>query len=217
MATKIDAKIKELSEKYILNDQVNPLKFLKRYLDDLFLIFCGSPKALHKFWQEINKIHPSIQFTMSHTSGISEDENCDCEVQDTIPFLDTQCKIENGRIETDLYRKPTDRNQYLLTSSCSPSTCIENIPYSLALRIVRICSKPEWREKRFEELKDLLLSRSYRPGLVDAAINRARTIPRAQALKRVDRPTQPRRPVNVVTFDAGYPQFKIYTRNTGKE
>ena len=187
-----------LSKKYI-QDGINPLKFL---------IFCGSPKKLHEFWQEINKIHPSIQFTMSHTSAKSNTENCECEVQETIQFLDTQCKIENGRIETDLYRKPTDRNQYLLTNSCSPATCIENIPFSLALRIVRICSKPDWREQRFQELKDLLLARSYRPGLVDAAINRARTIPRAQALKRVDRLTQPRRPVNVVTFDPRLPSIQ---------
>ena len=73
----MDAKIKELAEKYILNNAVNPLKFLKRYLDDLFLIFCGSPKALHKFWQDIDKIQPSIQFTMSHTSVKSEEDNCD--------------------------------------------------------------------------------------------------------------------------------------------
>ena len=44
--------------------------------------------------------------------------------------------------------------------------------------------------------------------MVDAAINRARTIPRAQALKRVDKPRQPRRPVNVVTFDPRLPSIQ---------
>ena len=44
--------------------------------------------------------------------------------------------------------------------------------------------------------------------MVDAAINRARTIPRAQALKRVDKPGQPRRPVNVVTFDPRLPSIQ---------
>ena len=62
---------------------------------------------------------------MCHTSVNSEIDKCDCEAQDTIQFLDTQCKIANGRIITDLYCKPSDRNQYLLTSSCSPATCTE--------------------------------------------------------------------------------------------
>ena len=39
----------------------------------------------------------------------------------------------------------------------------ENIPFSLELRIVRICSHPEDREKRFDELKALLISRAYKP------------------------------------------------------
>ena len=119
--------------------------------------------------------------------------------------MDTQCTIKQGRIVTDLYRKPTARNQYLLTSSCSPATGTENIPYSLALRIVRICPELEAKEARFKELTEFLLARSYRPSLVDAAINRARTIPRAQALKRVDKQIQQRRPIHVVTYDPRLP------------
>ena len=36
-------------------------------------------------------------------------------------FLDTNVSIEDGKFTTDLYRKPTDRCQYLLPSSCHPS------------------------------------------------------------------------------------------------
>ena len=91
-----------------------------------------------------------------------------------IPFLDTQCEIENGKIVVDLYRKPTDRNMYLLTSSCHPSTVCENIPYSLALRIVRICTKPEARDMRLEELKQLLLNRNYKLNMIKTAISKAK-------------------------------------------
>ena len=34
----------------------------------------------------------------------------------TLAFLDTSCSIVEGKIVTDLYRKPTDRNMYLLPS-----------------------------------------------------------------------------------------------------
>ena len=88
---------------------------------------------------------------------------------------------------TDLYRKETDRNQYLLSSSCHPAHITDNIPFSLALRIVRIFTHIEDSEKRFSELKSLLISRDYKPRSVDAAIDRARKIPREQALKKVEK------------------------------
>ena len=78
----------------------------------------------------------------------------------------------------DLYRKPTDRNQYLLTSSCHPAHVTNNIPFSLALRIVRICSLAETRDLRLSELKELLSSRDYKPKIIDAAFEKARLFPR---------------------------------------
>ena len=99
--------------------------------------------------------------------------------------MDTTVKIENGQLVTDLYKKPTDRCQYLLPSSCHPSHVSKNIPFSLAYRLVRICSDPNTLEKRLAELKDMLLGREYRPGVVNSAIERAKAIPRTKALEKV--------------------------------
>jgi hypothetical protein len=60
-------------------------------------------------------------------------------------------------VVVDLYRKPTDRNEYLLTSSCHTVHVTTNIQFSLALRIVHICSFPATRDLRFQEMKELLL------------------------------------------------------------
>ena len=108
---------------------------------------------------------------------------------------------------TDLYRKETDRNQYLLPSSCHPSHVTQNIPYSLALRIVRICSFSEDREKRFSELKDLLLSRDYKPAMINSSIDRARKVPRFEALQRVSKENSTRRPVFAIQFDPRLPSI----------
>ena len=108
---------------------------------------------------------------------------------------------------TDLYRKETDRNQYLLTSSCHPAHTTQNIPYSLALRIVRICSQPEDRERRFEELKNLLLARDYKLGVIQNAIHKARLIPRLEALRKVERPKNNQRPVFVIGYDPRLPSI----------
>jgi hypothetical protein len=107
-----------------------------------------------------NQLHRSIKFTMNHTSSPAEaaENRCKCKRQFSIPFLDVLCSIQEGKIETDLFRKDTDRNMYLLPSSCHPPSCTKNIPFSLCLRIVRICSKPEYREKQFLNLKKLMES-----------------------------------------------------------
>ena len=121
-----------------INFEVNPIKFFKRFLDDIFIIFKGTNRKLHSFLNEINKISNSIKFTMEHTTRDKCDE-CDCHDVTSIPFLDTQCQIENNKIIVDLYKKPTDRNMYLLPSSCHPNSITKNIPYSLALISTEDC------------------------------------------------------------------------------
>ena len=206
MAKKIDRKIISIFEKYATEEHIS-LKLFKRFLDDLFFIFKGSSKALHKILDEINEIHPNIKLTMNHTS-IDEDESCDCPIKETIPFLDVSMSIKNGKIETDLYRKPTDRNQYLLPSSCHPNDCIRNIPFSLALRIVKICSNVENRNKRCEELKQMLMEREYDEAVVDSAINRAKKISREKALEpKIQKSESEKRPVYVSTYDPRLPNI----------
>ena len=148
---------------------------------------------------------------MKHTSLPTEStqEKCPCEPVSAIPFLDTLCSIENGRIETDLYRKDTDRNQYLLPSSCHPVNCTtKSIPVSLALRIVRICSKPEWRDQRLEELSNLLQSRGYSTGVINRAIYKAKSCSRKRALKKVTKNNIKNRPVFAVKYDPRLPSIQ---------
>ena len=185
MAKFIDPKLLEIAKQFI-KDGIFPIKLLKRFMDDLFLIWLGTTKRLHLFLKEINKIHPNIKFTMKHTSsrGETDEDKCSCDTEDSIPFLDTSVKIQNGKLIVDLFKKATDRNQYLLTNSIHPPECFKSIPFSLALRINRICSIPETRNKRLQELKDFLIARKYKSSLIDAAIRRATAIPRAIALKK---------------------------------
>ena len=95
---------------------------------------------------------------------------------------------------------------YLLPSSCHPAHTTASIPFSLALRIIRICSRMEDRNRRLDELKTMLLERDYKLGIVNAAIGKAKAIPRPEALKKVIRSQEEgRRPVMVVTYDPRLP------------
>ena len=123
---------------------------------------------------EINKLHATIKFTCSY----------DIATRSTT-FLDTTVRITDNGIETDLYRKPTDRIQYLLPTSCHPAHTFKSIPYSLALRLVRIVSDKNQLKVRLGELKTMLLSRNYNKNVINSAIDRASLITREQALLKV--------------------------------
>ena len=88
-----------------------------------------------------------------------------------MPFLDVKILLENEKIETDLYCKPTDKHQYLLHSSSHPYHTKKSIPYSLALRLRRICSKDEFFDTRSTELERYLTKRGYKNNFVKSQIS----------------------------------------------
>ena len=95
----------------------------------------------------------------------------------------------------------------MLPSSCHPPHCTENIPYSLALRIIRICTDKDERDFRLKELMDMLLSRNYPKKLVQNNIDKALSVPRSEALKRVVRKNDADRVVFPVTYHPGLPSI----------
>ena len=148
-----------------------------------------------------------MKFTLNHTSIEDElpENRCDCDPQHSIPFLDTLCYIKNGRIETDLFKKETDRNQYLLPTSCHSKQTTRNLPFSLSTRIIRICSEIENRDLRLKQMKRDLEDRNYKSSIIDLAITKAKSQNRADTLKRKVKPKQSNRPVFATAFDPRMP------------
>ena len=117
----IDNKIYNLAKNISVTE--DPIRILKRFLDDIFLIWKGNLTDLIAFLDQINNLHHTIKFTYEYTcpytctypSDIQHD--CFCYSSRSIPFLDTLVTIKNKKLVTDVYRKPTDRCQYLLPSS----------------------------------------------------------------------------------------------------
>ena len=205
MARKLDKNIIKLA--------TQNQKLFKRFLDDIFSIFKGTTKELHDLFNKMNELHESIKFTMNHTSVPNEEfrNKCDCEQQRAIPFLDVLCSVQDGRIDTDLYR-----NMYLLPSSCHTPASTKNIPFSLGLRIVRICSKQENREIQFSKLKELLQNRGYSERMIESATVRARGIPRNAALRRVLRKEENKRPVFALTYNPRLPSMPPILKSIGE-
>jgi hypothetical protein len=101
------AKIDELANKLArkFGDGTHPVKAWKRVLDDIYILWIGSCEKLQKIMDNLNLLHPSIKFTMSHTTPREDPHPCHCTPTDNLAFLDTSTSIVDNNILVDLYKK----------------------------------------------------------------------------------------------------------------
>ena len=161
----------------------------RRFIDDIFMIWTHSLDDLQTLnTAHLNNIHPTIKFTSNYSLT-------------SIPFLDVSVPLYNGTITTDLYTKATDKRQYLLQSSCHPRHTKRAIPFSLALRLRRICSSDETFKLRTNELRTYLNKRGYNLSFLNQEIGLG--IPRSDAIATKDTSdtNQPIRVPLVVTYN----------------
>ena len=113
-----------------------------RYIDDIFLIWTHGQEKQKVFLEDLNKFHPNLKFT----SDLSEEN---------VAFLDLKVKLKQGKIETGLHVKSTDRHQYLHYTFSYPEHTKQSIVLSQSLRISRICSQEvDFRKHTMEMRKE---------------------------------------------------------------
>lgn len=182
-------------EKKLLDAWPDQPRIWLRYIDDIFLIWTHGLTKLNEFIAHANTFHPTIRFT--NTTSTTH-----------IPFLDVMITLQEGTLHTDLYSKPTDTFNYLHWSSCHPQHTKRSIPYSLAFRLVRICSTEEALTLRLEQLTSHLTSRGYPKQQIQSAITKAKQTQRDTALQRTNTDnTQTERIPFVVTFNPALPHI----------
>jgi hypothetical protein len=136
-----------------------------RYIDDVFLIWQHGSESLQDFIDICNSINSSIQLNF--------ESSADC-----VNFLDVSVHLDGEKLETSLYRKPTDTLQYLHYESCHPAAHKLPIAYSQALRISKISSRRHDALSHCKELKAALIRRGYPRGPVQRQIERALSVDR---------------------------------------
>ncbi|KAL9966710.1 hypothetical protein ACROYT_G024826 [Oculina patagonica] len=171
----------------------NLTKLQTLYIDDIFFIWTHGEEKLNDLFNFCNSFDPHIKFEQTKSTT-------------SIPFLDVQVINGNGKISTDLYTKPTDTHQYLNWTSCHPRHTKTSIPYSLALRLRRICSTNVFFEKRARELHNILLERGYKNKLIKECIMRARKTSREEAFQSKQNSSSDRVPL-VVTYNPALPNL----------
>ena len=144
----------------------------KRYIDDVFALIKGEEEDCKNLVDFLNTLLPGV---IKFTSKFSKDK---------IEFLDLEISIENGKLETDLYIKPSNLQLYLDYFSNHPDHCKIGLIYSLALRIVERCSKQENMNSHLKKLKEKLMLKNYPENVIMKQFEKAKIKDRKSLIYR---------------------------------
>ena len=146
-----------------------------RFIDDIYLFICddiylffiwnGSKDQLITFLNDLNTTHNSIKFEYKIS-------------QSSIPFLNTEVYIKNSKLYAKIYRKETDRQNFLRINSEHPISLKNSISYSQDLRVKRTRSTIENFKLYCSELKQ-----GYKSDLLDKHISTVKILDRNKMLK----------------------------------
>ena len=142
-----------------------------RYRDDCFLLWNGSLELLKQFVYFVNILDPSLRFTVEIGGK-------------RLKFMDLLITLENGRLHTTVYSKPTDGHLYLHYDSCHPKSTKSAVQTGVALRLRRICSSEEEFNQAFKNYQAYLVSRNHSPNEVVKHFNSVRNTSRSDARKK---------------------------------
>ena len=126
-----------MKRSYLKSLYISPLnKMLHRvrFLDDIWGAWQGCTNSFHSFLEAVNSI--------GSTYGITFTGECDKTVQ----FLDVTTSLDEGKLSTTMYVKPTDSTRYLNRRSFHSKHTFSGIPYSQFRRAAVICSDLQDRE-----------------------------------------------------------------------
>jgi len=143
---------------------------LYRLIDDVFGLWLDTKENLLKWFNYLNESHPSIKFTIDYSYT-------------EIPFLDTLVYVEDNILKTKLYKKPTDKKQYLHYNSEHPAYMKNSIPFAQALRYRRVTTDNYILDEELKLLNEAFVSRGYPTNKVVEQINKVKLLKRDDTIQ----------------------------------
>ena len=139
----------EAFEHRAINTTLTPQRIWRRYVDDTFVVQQQSHNE--EFFQHINTVDPSIQFTV-------EEDRPD----GSIPFLDILGTPQrDGTFTTKVYRKPTHTDLYLLWDSHHDLAAKYSPINTLTHRTRTICYTLQLFTSELQHLERVLMQCKY--------------------------------------------------------
>ena len=186
----------EFEQKYIYPLIKDKSILFLRYIDDIFMVWTKSEKQLKNFMSELNRKHPSIKFDFKFDSK-------------QIDFLDTLVYIDQqNKLQTTLFRKSSDHQNFLNAKSEYPYSLKKSIPYSQALRIRRICPTFQDYHINSRKLIEQFVYKGYKKDVVIQQIQKVDQLDRKQLLHQQKRHDKQCIPLSV-TYSRALPNLKV--------
>ena len=149
-------------ERTIILTFLHSIYFWKRFTDDIFFIFLSSHTQFQSLMTFMNTISPTIKYTFTYS-------------EQTVFFLDVQSYLSGSKkLNTKLYKKPSDCMALLHFHFHHSLSCKEGIIYSQALRYM-IISNDHILQEELNNLTRILLARAYPLHLIIKNIKKALT------------------------------------------
>ena len=123
-----------------------------RYVDDI-LVVAPQTMNLDNKLNELNSVDSNIQFTIEKENG------------GTIPFLDTEIVRKEHNVKFKVYRKPTNREDYVHYFSGHSDRIKRGIVLGFFLRAFRICSE-EYLAEELQHIVTAFTKLKYPKGLL---------------------------------------------------
>ena len=146
------------------------IDYFSRYMDD-GIVPWPDEANIDIFLQILNSLDPNIRFTLEKSID-SQEYGMKIQI---LNFLDLSLILHaDGKIETDIFYKETNSHEYLRYDSHHPKHIKDNIPYTLAKKIIVFCTNYDKEQLRLKELKKWLLNSGYPNHLIEQKFHKAR-------------------------------------------
>ena len=150
-----------LEEKLLEGYTTDPYMW-KRYIDDVFCVWPGTPQSLETFMDYLNRAHPTIKFTYECSST-------------SIDYLDlTIYKGERyettGKLDIKPFFKHTNKFQYLAFSSAHPPNTFKSLIKGEFVRLLRACTDEETYDQIIHKMTTIFRDRGYPRHLVQQTV-----------------------------------------------
>lgn len=157
-----DLFLDNLENKYIFNNhnKFGKVKAWYRYVDDILAFIDGSPPDIEQILDEMNLIHPAIIFTV------------ELENNNSINFLDLTIRKTVNKLEFSIYRKPTQTDHLIPSSSSHPFQHKMAALYCYTNRLLNIPMSHSNFNKELNILKQLAFNNGYNPNIIHNIINK---------------------------------------------
>ena len=178
----------------------------KRFIDDIIMLFRGTEEQCQDLVTWLNSLEPGvIKFKYEYSKN-------------RVEFLDLVISIEHGKLVTNLFIKPSNKQLYLDFMSNHPEPCKEAIIYGQALRILERCSKDEDAVSHLENLKSKLLARNYPEELIESKFKKAKSYSRHSLIhkNRKQGGDKEKKVRMIFTYNRGNPPLHKWVREAKK-